>query len=69
MLGVISQLFCLLHLIINYPQNKKNMNHQQITYKAFYVEENDGKYIQSIKKLNISDLPKGDVLIRVYFHL
>jgi len=43
------------------------MNPEQITYKAFYVEEKDGKYIQSVKELNISDLPKGDVLIKVYY--
>ncbi|MEA4982743.1 MAG: YhdH/YhfP family quinone oxidoreductase [Paludibacter sp.] len=36
-------------------------------YKAFVVEESDGKFISSIKNLNTDNLPAGDVLIRVYY--
>lgn len=36
-------------------------------YKAFVVEESDGKFVSSIKNLNTDNLPTGDVLIRVHY--
>lgn len=36
-------------------------------YKAFVVEELDGKFVSSIKNLNTDNLPAGDVLIRVHY--
>lgn len=36
-------------------------------YKAFVVQESDGKFVSSIKNLNTDTLPSGDVLIRVYY--
>lgn len=38
-----------------------------MTYQAILVSEKDGKYIQEIKQLNISDLPKNEVLIQVHY--
>ncbi|HNX88385.1 MAG TPA: YhdH/YhfP family quinone oxidoreductase [Paludibacteraceae bacterium] len=40
---------------------------EQITYRAFVVEETEGKYFSSIKKQNIDQLPAGDLLIRVHY--
>lgn len=40
---------------------------KNIQYKAFVVEEHDGKFIQSIQTLSTDDLPIGDVLIRVHY--
>lgn len=40
---------------------------ENIQYKAFVVEEIDGKFKPSIKSLQTDDLPEGDVLIRVYY--
>jgi len=36
-------------------------------YKAFVVEESDGKFVSSIKNLNTDNLPAGDILIRVHY--
>jgi len=36
-------------------------------YKAFVVEESDGRFVSSIKNLNTENLPAGDVLIRVHY--
>ena len=36
-------------------------------YRAFVVEESDGKFVSSIKNLNIDKLPAGDILIRVHY--
>jgi acrylyl-CoA reductase (NADPH) len=36
-------------------------------FKAFVVEEKDGKYIRSVKTRNTNDLPAGEVLIRVQY--
>ncbi|MBP1664430.1 MAG: quinone oxidoreductase, YhdH/YhfP family [Bacteroidetes bacterium] len=40
---------------------------EQITYRAFVVEETEGKYVSSIKNQNIDQLPAGDLLIRVHY--
>jgi len=40
---------------------------KNIQYKAFVVEEHDGKFVQSIQTLSTNDLPIGDVLIRVHY--
>ncbi len=36
-------------------------------YKALVVEEKDGDYIRSVQTREVSDLPKGEVLIRVAY--
>ncbi len=36
-------------------------------FKALVVEESDGQYISTIKQRDISDLPKGDLLVRVSY--
>ena len=36
-------------------------------FKAYIVDEEDNKYIGKITKRNIKDLPKGDLLIKVYY--
>lgn len=36
-------------------------------YKALLAEEKNGSFAQSVKKLNVSDLPGHDVLIRVHY--
>ncbi len=38
-----------------------------IQYKAFVVEESEGKYLSSIQTLNTANLPEGDVLVRVHY--
>jgi len=44
------------------------MNNLEQKYRAYLVEETaDGKFIGTIKELNINDLPKGDLLIRVHY--
>jgi acrylyl-CoA reductase (NADPH) len=40
---------------------------KNIEYKAFVVEENDGKFTQTIRTLSTDNLPAGDVLVRVYY--
>lgn len=37
------------------------------TYKAFRIEERDGKFISSIKELSFSSIEKEEVLIKVYY--
>ena len=37
------------------------------TYNAFVVEEMEGKFVSSIKKLSVSNLPEGELLIRVHY--
>lgn len=37
------------------------------SYKAFLVEETDGKFTRSIKTLNTENLPDNEVLIRVHY--
>ncbi|MUP15462.1 oxidoreductase [Ancylomarina euxinus] len=37
------------------------------TFKALRVNEEDGKYIRRIEERQLSDLPEGDVLIRVKY--
>ena len=39
----------------------------KLTFKAFVVEEHDGKFIRSIKTRSINELPEGDLLIRVHY--
>lgn len=36
-------------------------------YKAFVVEESEGKYISSIQTLDTANLPEGKVLVRVHY--
>ena len=38
-----------------------------MTYQALVVSEKNGKYIQEVKELSISNLPKGDMLIQVHY--
>ena len=40
---------------------------QNIYYKAFEVNEKDGKFFQNVKVLSTESLPTGDVLIRVHY--
>ncbi|WP_452228940.1 YhdH/YhfP family quinone oxidoreductase [Lacinutrix sp. MEBiC02404] len=39
----------------------------QTTYKAFRVEDNDGNYVSSIKDMPFSDLPEGEIRIKVHY--
>jgi putative YhdH/YhfP family quinone oxidoreductase len=36
-------------------------------FKALVVEEQEGKFIRTVKTKSISDLPQGDLLVRVYY--
>ncbi|NOX15269.1 MAG: alcohol dehydrogenase catalytic domain-containing protein, partial [Epsilonproteobacteria bacterium] len=38
-----------------------------MSYKAFVIEEIDGKFTQSIKNLTLKDLDKNDILIRIKY--
>jgi acrylyl-CoA reductase (NADPH) len=38
-----------------------------VTYNALVAEEKNGTFIQSVKSLKLSGLPKNDVLIRVFY--
>ena len=40
---------------------------KDIKYKAFVVEECDGKFVQAIQTLSTDNLPAGDVLVRVHY--
>jgi acrylyl-CoA reductase (NADPH) len=40
---------------------------KDIKYKAFVVEEYDGKFVQAIQTLSTDNLPVGDVLVRVHY--
>jgi acrylyl-CoA reductase (NADPH) len=40
---------------------------QEIKYKAFVVEENNGVFVQSIQTLSTENLPVGEVLIQVHY--
>ena len=40
---------------------------KDIKYKAFVVEEADGKFVQTIQTLSTDNLPSGDVLVRVHY--
>lgn len=40
---------------------------KDIKYKAFVVEECDGKFVQTIQTLSTDNLPSGDVLVRVHY--
>ena len=40
---------------------------KDIQYKAFVVEECDGKFIQTVQTLSTGNLPVGDVLVRVHY--
>ncbi|HEY6913825.1 MAG TPA: YhdH/YhfP family quinone oxidoreductase [Paludibacter sp.] len=40
---------------------------QEIQYKAFVVNEIDGKFVRSIQTLSTANLPAGDVLIQVHY--
>jgi putative YhdH/YhfP family quinone oxidoreductase len=40
---------------------------ENIQYKAFVVDETDGKFYQNLKILSTDNLPEGDVLIRVHY--
>ena len=53
------QRFC---LNLFYESEMKN-----IQYKAFVVEEIDGKFIQNIQTLSTDNLPAGNVLIKVHY--
>jgi len=37
------------------------------TYNALVIEEKEGKFISSIKELSVSNLPAGELLIRVHY--
>lgn len=37
------------------------------SYKALVIDEINGEFVKSVKTLQINDLPKGDVLIRVHY--
>ncbi len=39
----------------------------QIVFKAFIVEEEEGSFIREIKSKLVSDLPEGDLLIKVHY--
>lgn len=39
----------------------------QVEYRAFVVEEKDGTFIGEVKSKSVSDLPEGDVLIKVHY--
>ncbi|PKH69031.1 oxidoreductase [Flavobacterium sp. ALD4] len=39
----------------------------QIAFKAFVVEEKEGTYIREVKSKLVSDLPEGDLLIKVHY--
>ena len=43
------------------------MKTTDINYRALVVSEHDGTFIQTIKEVNTSNLPAGDVLIRVLY--
>ncbi|MBD3418914.1 MAG: acryloyl-CoA reductase [Chitinivibrionales bacterium] len=40
---------------------------EQIEFRAFVVEEKDGTFIRGVKSKLISDLPEGDLLIKVTY--
>jgi putative YhdH/YhfP family quinone oxidoreductase len=40
---------------------------KSVLYKAFVIEEDNGKYIQSMQTLSTDNLPAGDVLVRVHY--
>jgi putative quinone oxidoreductase, YhdH/YhfP family len=40
---------------------------ENIQYKAFVVEEHDGKFVHSVQTLSTDNLPEGDVLVRVHY--
>lgn len=40
---------------------------KNIEFLALVIEENDGVFTRSFQKRNVSDLPKGDVLIKVHY--
>ena len=40
---------------------------KEIQYKAFVVDEIDGKFVQSIQTVSTENLPAGEVLIQVYY--
>lgn len=40
---------------------------EDIMYKALVVEETEGGYVQKVQELNTSELPAGDVLIKVQY--
>lgn len=40
---------------------------EQEKFKAFVVEEQEGKFIRSIKTKSIQDLPAGDILVKVNY--
>ena len=40
---------------------------KNIHYKAFVVEEKDGKFIQTIQTLSTDNLPAGNVLVKVHY--
>ena len=40
---------------------------EQIKFKAFVVEEKEGAFMGEVKSKLISDLPEGDLLIKVHY--
>jgi len=40
---------------------------ENIEYKAFYVQELEGNFVSNIQVLNTTDLPKGEVLVKVHY--
>lgn len=40
---------------------------EQIDFKAFVVTEEEGTYIREVKSKLVSDLPEGDLLIKVHY--
>lgn len=42
------------------------MNEDKV-FKALVVEEQEGKFMRTVKTKSISDLPQGDLLVRVYY--
>jgi len=40
---------------------------ENFDYKSFVTQEIDGKFVSSIKILNINDLPQGEVIVKVHY--
>lgn len=47
--------------------NKNKINMETIEFRAFVVEEKDGNFIGEVKTKLLSDLPEGDLLIKVQY--
>jgi putative YhdH/YhfP family quinone oxidoreductase len=54
-------------MLCPYYKAKLEENKMIKTYRALVIEEQKDKYIRTIQEKNISDLPKGDLLIKVEY--